>query len=324
MDSKFCGSAIITDRNGRTIYEKTPGQHKLVETINSNDIIFVSGPSGTGKTAIATWVGINGVDDGKYERLILTRPVVAGGEELGFLPGSLNEKVAPYMQPLNDAIAMIKGYPGQDVEKTVVKHEPLTKKEKKTLRNNAKVLPKMANFYDRVRVCPLAFIRGSTLARSYIVCDEFQNVTASQMKMMITRLGRGSKMVICGDPRQCDLDPKKAQSGFSNAITLLKGVRGIGFVELGVEDIVRHPMMKEIILRYERPEYKMEHHGTEGEKEFNKFPAHTWERDAEGYDFSDDLSEDEQNGICTHCDGTGIDSFTGEACPICGGTGNTN
>ena len=109
MDNKFCGRAIISDRNGRTFFEKTPGQQKLVDTINSNDIIFVSGPSGTGKTAIATWLGIAGIDDGKYERLILTRPVVTGGEELGFLPGSLDEKVAPYMQPLKDAIAMIKG-----------------------------------------------------------------------------------------------------------------------------------------------------------------------------------------------------------------------
>ena len=247
---------IISDRNGRTIFEKTPGQQKLVETINSNDIIFVSGPSGTGKTAIATWVGISGIDDGKYERLILTRPVVTGGEELGFLPGSLDEKVAPYMQPLKDAIAMIKGYPKQhDVEKEVVKCEPLSKKEKKRMRANAKDVPAPVDFYDRVRVCPLAYIRGSTLAKSYIVCDEFQNVTPMQMKMMITRLGRGSKMIICGDPNQCDL-PGKATSGFSDAIRLLDGVRGIGFVELGVDDIVRHPMMKEIILRYERPGYR--------------------------------------------------------------------
>lgn len=321
MDTKFCGRPIISDRNGRTIFEKTPGQQKLVDTINSNDIIFVSGPSGTGKTAIATWVGIAGIDDGKYERLILTRPVVTGGEELGFLPGSLDEKVAPYMQPLKDAIAMIKGYPKQhDAEKEVVKREPLSAKEKKRMRASAKDVPAPVDFYDRVRVCPLAYIRGSTLAKSYIVCDEFQNVTPMQMKMMITRLGRGSKMIICGDPNQCDL-PEKATSGFNDAIRLLDGVRGIGFVELGVDDIVRHPMMKEIILRYERPGYRANSGNFSDEDDFRKIPAHTWERDREGYDFSDERDELE-DGICTHCDGTGVDSFTGDACPICGGTGH--
>ena len=188
------------------------------------------------------------------------------------------------------------------------------------MRASAKDVPAPVDFYDRVRVCPLAYIRGSTLAKSYIVCDEFQNVTPMQMKMMITRLGRGSKMIICGDPNQCDL-PEKATSGFNDAIRLLDGVRGIGFVELGVDDIVRHPMMKEIILRYERPGYRANSGNFNDEDDFRKIPSHTWERDREGYDFSDERDELE-DGICTHCDGTGVDSFTGDACPICGGTGH--
>ena len=213
---------------------------------------------------------------------------------------------------------MIKGYPKQhDAEKEVVKREPLSAKEKKRMRASAKAVPAPVDFYDRVRVCPLAYIRGSTLTKSYIVCDEFQNVTPMQMKMMITRLGRGSKMIICGDPNQCDL-PGKATSGFSDAIRLLDGVRGIGFIELGVDDIVRHPMMKEIILRYERPGYRANSGNFSDEDEFRKIPSHTWERDCEGYDFSD---EDEDDNICSHCDGAGVDSFTGDACPVCHGTG---
>lgn len=321
MDTKFCGNPIIIDRNGRTIYEKTPGQQRLVDAIKSHDIVFVSGPSGTGKTAIATWVGIDGIDNGQYERLILTRPVVTGGEELGFLPGSLDEKVAPYMQPLKDAIAIIKGYPKQhDAEKEVVKREPLTAKEKKRMRASAREVPPPVDFYDRVRVCPLAYIRGSTLSKSYIVCDEFQNVTPMQMKMMITRLGKGSKMIICGDPNQCDL-PGNSISGFTDAIRLLTGVRGIGFVALDVDDIVRHPMMKEIILRYERPGYTPNSAPkTADEKEFQKFPSHTWDRDQEGYDFS----EEPDDGICSCCYGTGVDTFTGGKCSVCHGTGYTD
>ena len=314
MDEKFCGRAIIDDRNGRPIIEKTPGQQKLVDAIKSNDIIFVSGPSGTGKTAIATWVGIAGIDAGKYEHLVLTRPVVTGGEELGFLPGTLDDKVAPYMQPLKDAIAHIKGSPKKSVEEDVIKTVPMNGKEKKKLRATAKTMPKPVDFYEKVKVCPLAYIRGSTLAKSYIVCDEFQNATAMQVKMMITRLGRGSKMIICGDPNQCDLPPR-ATSGFKDAWERLKGVKGIGYVELGIDDIVRHPMMKEIIMRYEVPGYKGNSGGFTEENEFKKIPAHTWYRDPENYDF------EKEDDLCPQCDGTGVDSFTGDTCPKCGGTG---
>lgn len=317
MSTNFCGRPIIDDRKGRTIFTKTPGQQKLVDTINSNDIIFVSGPSGTGKTAIATWLGIAGIDAGKYEHLVLTRPVVTGGEELGFLPGTLDDKVAPYMQPLKDAIALIKGSPKQSVEEEVVKTVPMTKREKKKLRSTDKVIQQPTDFYEKVKVCPLAYIRGSTLSKSYIVCDEFQNATTMQVKMMITRLGRGSKMIICGDPNQCDL-PEKVNSGFNDAWNRLNGVKGIGYVSLGVDDIVRHPMMKEIIMRYEVPGYRGNSYSSSNE-DFDKVPAHTWERDREGYDFSE--SDDDDTDLCPQCDGTGIDCFTEKKCPRCNGTG---
>ena len=250
----FCGTEIIRDRHDRPIYTKTAGQQRLVDVINSNDIIFVNGPSGTGKTAIATWVGISGLDDGIYERLVLTRPVVTGGEELGFLPGGLDEKIAPYMQPLYDAISLIKGR-REKPEDAIKKMPVLTDKEKRSKKKSKKNVEEAFSnndFYSKIQVCPLAYIRGSTLAKSFIVCDEFQNTTIAQMKMMLTRLGKDSKMVICGDSNQTDL-PEKVESGFTHAQNLLKGVPRIGYVTLSVDDIVRHRLIKEIILRCRIP-----------------------------------------------------------------------
>lgn len=307
------GLEIIRDRHDRPIYTKTQGQDELVRAINTHDIIFVNGPSGTGKTAIATWLGIAGMDNGDYERLVLTRPVVTGGEELGFLPGSLDEKIAPYMQPLYDAISLIKGRrvsPEEQVKKMPV----LSSKEKRAKKKGKDLEETFSNndFYSKIQVCPLAYIRGSTLARSFIVCDEFQNTTEAQMKLMLTRLGRDSKMVICGDAAQCDLPPR-VSSGFVDALTRLRGVPRIAFVELGVDDIVRHKLIKDIILKYERPD-DFRHDDGSSEGEFRKIPAHTWERDREGYDFSeDDIDEPDA--------GNGDDSVEGDFCPECGGTG---
>lgn len=319
----FCGTEIIRDRHDRPIYTKTAGQQRLVDAINSNDIIFVNGPSGTGKTAIATWVGISGLDDGIYERLVLTRPVVTGGEELGFLPGGLDEKIAPYMQPLYDAISLIKGR-REKPEDAIKKMPVLTDKEKRSKKKSKKNVEEAFSnndFYSKIQVCPLAYIRGSTLAKSFIVCDEFQNTTIAQMKMMLTRLGRDSKMVICGDSNQTDL-PEKVESGFMHAQNLLKGVPRIGYVTLGVDDIVRHRLIKEIILRYERPDYKPNF--TTDEEEFRKFPSHTWNRDREGIDFSpideDDDSHNDDDDLCKACGGTGYDD-NGDVCKYCKGTG---
>ena len=298
FDSGFRGSEIIRTRKGKPIYARTEGQQRLVDAINSNDIVFVNGPSGTGKTALATWLGIAGIDAGVYERLVLTRPVVTSGEELGFLPGTMDEKVAPYMQPLYDAISLIKG--GRDEKPDEPEVAPmLSKREKKRIKDERKKedTRERKSFYDLVQVCPLAYIRGSTLARSFIVCDEFQNVTVSQMKTMLTRLGRNSKMVICGDSEQCDL-PERAESGFTHAMNLLKGVRRIGFVELGVEDIVRHRLIRDIILRYERPGYT-ERPRTEdeiGREMIRRTHTPGWRPDPEGFDFSTDGLDDDEPG----------------------------
>jgi len=316
----FCGQEIIRDRHNRPIYTKTEGQDKLVDAIKNNDIIFVNGPSGTGKTVISTWVGIAGIDNGIYEKLVLTRPVVTGGEELGFLPGGLDEKVAPYMQPLYDAISLIKGRRVKPEEQ--VKQMPaMTNKEKKAKKKDKNIDEIFSNtdFYSKVQVCPLAYIRGSTLAKSFVVCDEFQNTTVAQMKMMLTRLGKDSKMVICGDPNQTDL-PDRVTSGFVHAQKLLKGVPRIGFVTLGVDDIVRHKLIKEIILRYEVPGYKP--NSCMAEAEFDRVPAHTWERDREGYDFSPADDDDGDDGTCRWCGGTGYDEESDDCvCQYCNGTG---
>ena len=297
LDNGFRGSEIIRTRKGKPIYARTQGQQDLVDTINANDIIFVNGPSGTGKTAVATWLGIAGIDAGMFERLVLTRPVVTSGEELGFLPGTMDEKVAPYMQPLYDAISLIKG--GRDEKLSEPEQMPqlLSAKEKKRLRAEKKEedARERKSFYDLVQVCPLAYIRGSTLANSFIVCDEFQNTTVSQMKTMLTRLGRNSKMVICGDSEQCDL-PARTESGFTHAMELLKGVRRIGFVELGVDDIVRHRLIKDIILRYERPAEVARASREDDATEYlrrSHFPG--WTPDREGYDFSEEPDEEEVN-----------------------------
>lgn len=323
----YRGTEIIKDRHGEPIYTKTAGQEELVAAIEANDIIFVNGPSGTGKTAIATWVGIDGIDRGQYEKLILTRPLVTSGEEVGFLPGSLDEKAAPYMEPLYNAIYTVKGK--RKSAEDIVKEMPpvISAKEKKAKRASKQTvtdqLAASKDFYDKVQVCPLAFIRGSTLSKSYIVCDEFQNTSIMQMKMMITRLGKGSKMIICGDPNQCDLRgyrDQPVQSGFTHAQKLLAGVPRIGFVTLGVDDIVRHKLIKEIICRYEVPNYKPNSGAYPSGKEFytqpaefKRVPSHTWERDREGYDFDDD-------DLCRECGGTGDDDF-GNVCKFCNGSG---
>lgn len=290
FDTGFRGTEIIRTKFNKPIYPRTQGQQDLVDAIRTNDITFVNGPSGTGKTAIATWLGIAGIDAGEFERLVLTRPVVTSGEELGFLPGTMDEKVAPYMQPLYDAISLIKG--GRDDRPIEADMPMLTAKEKKRLRAEKKDDEQKTrkSFYDLVQVCPLAYIRGSTLARSFIVCDEFQNVTVPQMKTMLTRLGRGSKMVICGDSEQCDL-PSRTESGFSDAMDRLKGIKRVGFVELGVDDIVRHRLIKDIILSYERPGYKQVTTPSDYVKQ-TRSPG--WNPDPEGYDFSEEDDEPEE------------------------------
>lgn len=290
-DKSFAGSPIIADTNGNMLSALTPGQEKLIETISSNDITFVNGPSGTGKSCLATWLGVKGIDDGTFEKLILTRPVVTAGEELGFLPGSMDEKIAPYMQPLYDALLTVKGpRKTYDTVNQEIRDIPgLTAKEKHRMRADGRTTASPSgDFYDKVRVCPLAYIRGSTLSRSFIVCDEFQNTTPAQMKMMLTRIGRGSKMVICGDSHQIDI-PGHVESGFTNAMRLLKNVSRIGFVELTEDDIVRHKLIRDIIMCYEFHGKGADGNGRDRKRRRSgpRVPQSTWS-EPDGIDWSRD------------------------------------
>lgn len=260
---KFHGDEIIKDRNGKVLRAITRGQQALLEAIDENDIIFVNGPAGTGKTVVATWYGIAGIDDGIFDNLVLTRPIVEAGEELGFLPGTFEEKVAPYMQPLYEAIEVVKGKritPEMASKFEAAQPPVLSKYRKKKVGKGDMDAPKprqkvTANeeFYKRVSVCPLAYLRGATKSKSFIILDEAQNVTKTQMKLMLTRLGQGSKLIICGDINQSDLE-RKSDSGFRHAQQILNGVKGIGFITLGVDDIVRHRLIKDIIMRYDKAE----------------------------------------------------------------------
>ncbi len=203
------------------IRPKTLGQKKYVDAIKRSDITFAIGPAGTGKTYIAVALAVSMMQAEEVSRIILTRPAVEAGEKLGFLPGSLQEKVNPYLRPLYDAM-----YDMMDFDRV---HELLTK--------------------DIIEVAPLAYMRGRTLNSAFIILDEAQNTTPEQLKMFVTRLGFGSKAVITGDVTQVDL-PKDKMSGLEQAEDILKGVKGISFVELSGKDAVRHEVVARIIEAY--------------------------------------------------------------------------
>ncbi|GAB6071710.1 PhoH family protein [Venenivibrio stagnispumantis] len=219
------GDVILFSYRKKPIMAKTPTQKLYVQTIKENDITFGVGPAGTGKTYLAMAVAVAYLKQQKVNRIILTRPAVEAGEKLGFLPGSLEEKVDPYLRPLYDAL-----YDMVDPDKVV------SMIEKKV-----------------VEVAPLAFMRGRTLNDAFIILDEAQNTTKEQMKMLLTRIGFGSKVVITGDITQIDL-PKTAESGLIEAIKVLQNVKGIGFVQFSDKDVVRHPIVQRIIQAYDRYE----------------------------------------------------------------------
>lgn len=207
---------------GKSIRVKTLGQQQYVSAIRKNDLVFGIGPAGTGKTFLAVVMAVNALKKGLVKRIILTRPAVEAGESLGFLPGDLKEKVDPYLRPLYDALHEILG-----VEHTSRLIERGT-----------------------IEIAPLAYMRGRTLDDSFAILDEAQNTTKAQMKMFLTRLGFGSKMVVTGDKTQVDL-PKGGESGLIESETILKGVKGIGFVYFEQQDVVRHPLVTRIIQAYE-------------------------------------------------------------------------
>lgn len=218
----YKGEVAITYR-GKPIRVKTIGQKHYVTTIKKRDIVFGIGPAGTGKTYLAVVLAITALKEGLVKRIVLTRPAVEAGESLGFLPGDLQEKVDPYLRPLYDALYDVMG-PDQ----------------------TAKALER-----GLIEIAPLAYMRGRTLDDSFIILDEAQNTTPEQMKMFLTRLGIGSKMVITGDVTQIDL-PKGKKSGLIEARAILQNIDEIGFVQFADSDVVRHSLVQKIIVAYDR------------------------------------------------------------------------
>lgn len=224
LDNLFLKGVIVSKRN-KVIRPKTQGQAEYMKAIEENDIVFGIGPAGTGKTYLATAMALNYLYRNLVSRIILTRPAVEAGESLGFLPGNLEEKVNPYLRPLYDSLFDMLG-----------PEEYFTLMEKNV-----------------IEIAPLAFMRGRTLNNSFIILDEAQNTTKEQMKMFLTRLGFGSKMVITGDITQSDL-PKNKLSGLVHAQKLFGNIEGIKIVNLSKEDVIRHDLVKKIIELYEEDE----------------------------------------------------------------------
>jgi phosphate starvation-inducible PhoH-like protein len=234
-DSNINKDVICFTHRGKPIKPKTLGQTSYAQSIKKHDIVFGVGPAGTGKTYIAVAMAINAFKNKEVQKIILARPAVEAGERLGFLPGDLQEKVDPYLRPLYDALYDILG-----------RDSALRLKEKEV-----------------IEVVPLAYMRGRTLDNSFIILDEAQNTTKEQMKMFLTRLGFGSKAVVTGDITQIDL-PRGKKSGLVDAIRVLDRVEGIEFCFLKDADVVRHALVRRIIVAYER--YAKDHPEQEGEE----------------------------------------------------------
>ena len=212
---------IVHGVNGKVIRPQTKNQVKLVEMMRNNDMVFAVGPAGTGKTYVGVALAVKALKEKQVRRIILTRPAVEAGENLGFLPGDLKEKLDPYMQPLYDAL------------RDMIPHEKL----------NAFIEAGI------IEIAPLAFMRGRTLDNAFVILDEAQNTTHAQMKMFLTRMGRNAKFMITGDPGQIDL-PRKVSSGLKEAMLILQNVQGIAFLHLDDKDVVRHPLVRSIIEAY--------------------------------------------------------------------------
>ena len=223
----FDQDIIVKGVNGKIIKAKTTNLKKLVKESEKKDMIFAIGPAGTGKTYTSVALAVKTLKEKNVKRIILTRPAVEAGESLGFLPGDLKEKLDPYLQPLYDAL------------RDMIPHE------------------RLENFIEKrvIEVAPLAFMRGRTLDDAFVILDEAQNTTHSQMKMFLTRMGMNAKFIITGDPSQIDL-PKNQQSGLQEAMKILQNVEEIGFIHLNESDVVRHPIVKKIILAYNQSENK--------------------------------------------------------------------
>jgi phosphate starvation-inducible PhoH-like protein len=220
---KVPGEIILYGTQGYAIKARTVNQQRLVESVTKNDIVFAIGPAGTGKTYTAVALAVKALKNKEIKRIILTRPAVEAGENLGFLPGDLKEKIDPYLRPLYDALFDM--VPGD--------------KLRSLIENNI------------IEVAPLAFMRGRTLDNAYVILDEAQNTTPLQLKMFLTRMGPSAKFIITGDITQIDL-PAHQPSGLTHALSLLKNIEGIGIIWLDESDVVRHKIVRDIIKAYSK------------------------------------------------------------------------
>lgn len=223
VTASTAASVLVSGSGGRQIRALTPGQQALADTCRAKDMVFAVGPAGSGKTYTAVALAVNALKNKEVKRIILTRPAVEAGENLGFLPGDMREKLDPYMQPLFDALKDMLPY------------------------------QKLLGYMEEgiIEIAPLAFMRGRTLDKAFVILDEAQNATRMQMKMFLTRMGRAAKFVITGDTSQIDL-PEKQPSGLLHALKILADVPEIGFVRLKAEDVVRHPIVTRILHAYEQ------------------------------------------------------------------------
>ncbi len=216
---------IVYGNDGLVVKPRTQTQIKLVEACNNEDLVFAIGPAGTGKTYVAVAMAVRALKDKKVRKIILTRPAVEAGENLGFLPGDLNEKLAPYLQPLYDAL------------RDMIPAEKLRQYTEN----------------GTIQVAPLAYMRGRTLDNAFVILDEAQNTTKMQMKMFLTRMGKSAKFIVTGDITQIDL-PRNQGSGLQDAMKILDKVKGIGFVQFNEKDVVRHELVKKILNSYNKYE----------------------------------------------------------------------
>ena len=223
--SNESGLVLIHGVNGRLIKAQTTNQRKLVDLVKKNDMVFAIGPAGTGKTYTGVALAVKALKNKVVKRIILTRPAVEAGENLGFLPGDLKEKLDPYMQPLYDALRDM--IPAEKLDSYIEK--------------------------GIIQIAPLAFMRGRTLDNAFVILDEGQNTTHPQMKMFLTRMGKNAKFLITGDPGQIDL-PRRVISGLKEALLILKDIKGVGTLFLDDKDVIRHKLVKKVIEAYKNIE----------------------------------------------------------------------
>ncbi len=229
MNDKGGDAVLVHGNSGLQVKARTVNQRKIVELTEQNDMVFAIGPAGTGKTYTAVALAVRALKNREVKKIILTRPAVEAGENLGFLPGDLKDKLDPYLQPLYDAL------------RDMIPPE------------------KLREFLETgtIQIAPLAYMRGRTLDKAFVILDEAQNATTSQLKMFLTRMGQSARFVITGDLTQIDL-PKKQQSGLVHTLRYLENIKGIGVVLLNENDVIRHPLVKQIIRAFEKEQKETE------------------------------------------------------------------